>query len=790
MKRISIIVAALTFLLPGIWPAAAAAPTEIVLYASEASLKAGNWTVVADSSAAGGARIWNPDAGAAKLANPLALPVDYFEVRFNADAGTAYRLWIRGKAQNDSPFDDSIFVQFSGSVDSNGAAVFRIGTDSATTINLEDCLGCGLSGWGWQDNGWGAGVLGPLIYFQASGPQTIRVQTREDGLSLDQIVLSPQAYLNTSPGALKNDSTILPKTVPAGGMPLLGHVIFVVEENHSYENVVSNTAMPYLNALANRYGLAMNYYANAHPSIGNYFMLTTGALITSDDQFSGSVTVDNIVRELNAAGKTWKAYCESLPAVGYTGGDQYPYIKHHDPFAYLSDVTGNASQAQSLVPFSQFASDLANGRLPAYSFVVPNNRDNGHDCPDGSSNCADVDKLTAIDNWLRSNIEPLLSSAAFQQDGLLVVLFDESVTSDTTSGGGHIAVVVASPRSKPGFRSTTLYQHQNALKTAAEALGLTSFPGAAATAGDMAEFFDTSTSPTPSVSSISPASGPATGATSVTITGSGFSPFATVFLGGSPATNVIVKDSGTITATTPAHSAGAVDVVVSNTNGISGTRSAGFTYTVSGETVLLADDFDDNSLDATKWIAGNLFSGFTDSATPAVERNQRFEIGPLLANTSGSHYNGIRSAGRYDFTGAYCYVRLVQAAASNTTADAMLTIGVDVDNYYRIYVEGTSLTIQKKTGGAKSTLLTLPFDSINHQFVRLRHDAVRGDVVFETAPNASNQPGSWTERYREPWNTGSVVLTSILFELKAGTFTAETAQPGIVVFDAFRAARQ
>src|SRR6185369_14318273 len=78
---------------------------------------------------------------------------------------------------------------------------------------LEDDLNRGLAGWGWQDNGWGAGVFGPLIYFQSTGAQTIRIQAREDGLSIDQVVLSPDTYLNASPGALKNDTTILPSTM-------------------------------------------------------------------------------------------------------------------------------------------------------------------------------------------------------------------------------------------------------------------------------------------------------------------------------------------------------------------------------------------------------------------------------------------------------------------------------------------------------------------------------------------------------------------------------------------------
>ena len=66
-----------------------------------------------------------------------------------------------------------------------------------------------MKGWGWQDNGWGVGVMGPVVRFASSGSHTIRVQVREDGLSIDQIVLSAATYLNAAPGGTKNDSTIL-----------------------------------------------------------------------------------------------------------------------------------------------------------------------------------------------------------------------------------------------------------------------------------------------------------------------------------------------------------------------------------------------------------------------------------------------------------------------------------------------------------------------------------------------------------------------------------------------------
>jgi hypothetical protein len=184
----------------------------IVLWASEAPVRVGPWNVVSDATAAGGERLHNPNAGAAKLTTAVANPTNYFEMTFNAEAGRPYRLWIRAKAQSNAWSNDSIFIQFSNSVTSSGSATWRIGTTSATEMNLEDCSGCGLSNWGWQDNGWGVGVLGPLVYFGTTGPQRLRIQYREDGLSIDQIVLSPSTYLSSAPGGVKNDATILPKS--------------------------------------------------------------------------------------------------------------------------------------------------------------------------------------------------------------------------------------------------------------------------------------------------------------------------------------------------------------------------------------------------------------------------------------------------------------------------------------------------------------------------------------------------------------------------------------------------
>ena len=259
-----------------------------------------------------------------------------------------------------------------------------------------------------------------------------------------------------------------------------GHVFIVVEENANYADVIGDSSIPYLNSLAREYSLATQYYANAHPSIGNYFMMTVGDTITNDDGYSGIVSGDNVVRRLVAAGKTWRSYAEDLPCVGYTEAGTGRYARKHNVFALLSDVANDPAQAQNLVPFSQFPTDLATNALPDYAFIVPNLCNDAHDCP-----------LRTADEWLKQNIDSLVRSATFQRDGLLIIVFDES-RGDDTHGGGRIACVIVSPKAKRAYRSTTFYQHQSLLRLSLSALGVAAFPNAAAGAPDMDEFFERS----------------------------------------------------------------------------------------------------------------------------------------------------------------------------------------------------------------------------------------------------------------------------------------------------------
>ena len=283
-------------------------------------------------------------------------------------------------------------------------------------------------------------------------------------------------------------AVVLLVTATFAQVPASSHVVLVMEENESASSVIgSSSAWHYLNSLATQYAQATNYYGNYHPSIDNYFMITTGTNPANDnDSFTATVSADNIVRHMLTAGKTWKSYAQSLPSVGYTGGN----VPASGGTGSTTSATtrlptsptcrNSTNEAANLVPFTQFATDLANNQLPNLTYIVP---DGLHDAHDGTPAAADA--------FLQTNLAPLLASPAFQPggDGLLIIAFDEAATSDTTHGGGRIAVVVVGPNVKRGFQSTVLYQHQNLGRTIFDALGLgsTGYPGVIATAADMSD---------------------------------------------------------------------------------------------------------------------------------------------------------------------------------------------------------------------------------------------------------------------------------------------------------------
>ncbi len=273
----------------------------------------------------------------------------------------------------------------------------------------------------------------------------------------------------------------------SSSIPPVQHFAMVVLENSNYSDIVGSPTAPYINSLIAQGGLAANYYANVHPSIGNYFVMTTGVAYSTDDNFSGVVPIDNVVRELGAASKSWKVYAQSLPSQAYFGGDVYPYLRRHNPISFFSDVQPPSQLNMNIVDFSQLAADLSSGQLPAYSFLVPDAEHDAHDCPGGGSGCDIGTRVAAADSWLSNNIPQLLSDPQFQQSGILVVATDES-RNDDTNGGGRVAIVIVGTGVKAGYVGNVAYDHRSLLGLSMTALGST-IPNGDGSANQMTEFF-------------------------------------------------------------------------------------------------------------------------------------------------------------------------------------------------------------------------------------------------------------------------------------------------------------
>lgn len=201
--------------------ASAEASSDIVLHSADVTAVSGNWAQVQSASGADVTKLQSVDRGWSTTEVPLASPRDYFEVSFSAPAAARYHVWVRLRATGESKFNDSVWVQFSDALDRQGRRVYAIGSTGALMVNLATCSSCALAGWGWQDGAYWLRQES-IVQFESSGTHRIRVQTREDGGQVDQIVLSPVTYMAAAPGPVIADNTILPRAssdAPVAAVP-------------------------------------------------------------------------------------------------------------------------------------------------------------------------------------------------------------------------------------------------------------------------------------------------------------------------------------------------------------------------------------------------------------------------------------------------------------------------------------------------------------------------------------------------------------------------------------------
>jgi len=263
--------------------------------------------------------------------------------------------------------------------------------------------------------------------------------------------------------------------------PTYTHVIWILMENHSFGDIIGNTAQaPYINSVAAECGLATNYHNISHPSLPNYIAATSGlagrAIKGFDSDCSPSKKCSTSAPSILGQGETWKAYQESMPA-NCDPANSGEYAVRHNPPPYYTSLTGCSSFD---VPYTQLADDLANGTLPAFSFVTPNLIDDMHD-----GTIADGDA------WLASNLPAILNSPEYLSGTTAIfITWDEgsggktgeACATNTTDPSCQVATIVISPSTPAGATSGVLFNHYSLLGTAEQLLGLPALGQAAASA--------------------------------------------------------------------------------------------------------------------------------------------------------------------------------------------------------------------------------------------------------------------------------------------------------------------
>lgn len=200
---------------------AQAAQGDIVLYAADAVRIAGNWARVSETTAAGAQMMASADKGWAIGAEPLAAPQDYVEFTFTAPAQTPHHIWVRMRAPKNDKTNDSVFAQFSDATATGGAPLYRIGTTGGLMLNLALDASGRMNGWGWVDGAYWLSQAA-TVTFSTTGTHTLRIQTREDGVQFDQIVISPSTWATAAPGQISGDSTIVAKPFVPTATPFSG----------------------------------------------------------------------------------------------------------------------------------------------------------------------------------------------------------------------------------------------------------------------------------------------------------------------------------------------------------------------------------------------------------------------------------------------------------------------------------------------------------------------------------------------------------------------------------------
>jgi phosphatidylinositol-3-phosphatase len=326
-------------------------------------------------------------------------------------------------------------------------------------------------------------------------------------------------------------SAAMAESEASAGIPRYEHIFVIVEENRSYSEIIgAHSIAPNINRLAAQYGQATQFYAEVHPSEGNYVAMLGGDTfgIHDDDAYyckpkmqdsmcpksnkadyvDHTVTAPSLVDQLEAQGLTWKAYMESIPAPG-SGAARWPtadkpvvgvpaevYAVKHNGFMTFKRVQDDPRRAEKIVGFDALERDLASGKLPNYAHIVPNQcnemhgRDQGPYIPKDCNKSNPDGLIKRGDRIVGKLVDDIMHSAVWGAAGhvAIVITFDENgkaerddsaqgccgydPKSPANFGGGRIPTIVITNHGVRGVQDATPYNHYSLLRTTETAFGI------------------------------------------------------------------------------------------------------------------------------------------------------------------------------------------------------------------------------------------------------------------------------------------------------------------------------
>lgn len=254
-------------------------------------------------------------------------------------------------------------------------------------------------------------------------------------------------------------SFLTPLPVAADSViPRPDHVVIVIEENHSYPQIIGTPAAPYINSLAQQGALLTQSLALTRPSQPNYLALFSGSTQgITDNACPLTFSTPNLRSALNQAGYTFGGYSEDLNAVGSRDCVSGLYVRKHNPWVNWQGAILHAVSPAENMPFTSFPSDFT--RLPTVSMVVPNLVNDMH-------HGNDPHRIQHADTWLHKYLGAYVRWAQ-ENNSLLIVTWDEG----DRLVDNHIPTIIIGPMVQPG-RYDRPVTHYDLLRTLQDMYGL------------------------------------------------------------------------------------------------------------------------------------------------------------------------------------------------------------------------------------------------------------------------------------------------------------------------------